>query len=260
MNKTSRSQGKPTLQTVERALTFLEYVAAAKSPPTVQQVSVGLSLNITTCYHLMRTLLSRGYLDRRSDGKLRLGGSVGALFRTYQLGFNVNEQLSAIVTELADATAETAFLSTLDDRNVILKVLVEGSQPLRVGGLYVGLTGNEPHRAAGKAVLAHVDTDLREEIIEPSLAELSATARRRFLSTLDRELEEVREKGWAIDIDTSPGITSIGAPIFARNESIVGAIGIVAPTSRFHEAQDKLLQSVVDGARLATETMVYTTD
>lgn len=259
MNRTS-GKGQPTLQTVERALSFLEYVAAAKNPPTVQQVSAGLGLNITTCYHLMRTLVARGYLERRSDATLRLGGSIGALFRTYQLGFNVNEQLSAIVADLAESTAETSFLSTLDDRNVILKVLVEGSQPLRVGGLYVGLTGNEPRRAAGKAVLAHVDSELREEIIDRSLADLDPAARRRFRATLYRELEEVRKKEWAVDIDTSPGITSIGAPIFSRDESIVGAIGIVAPTSRFHEAQDNLLQAVIDAAHLATETLGRATD
>lgn len=259
MNTTSRSQGQPTLQTVERALSFLEYVAAAKTPPTVQEVSVGLGLNITTCYHLMRTLLSRGYLERRSDAKLRLGGSVGALFRTYQLGFDVNEQLSAIVKDLAESTAETSFLSTLDDRNVILKVLVEGSQPLRVGGLYVGLTGNEPHRAAGKAVLAHIDAELRDEIIDRSLADMSPTARRRFRSALSRELEEVRDKGWSVDIDTSPGITSIGSPIFGAGGSAVGAMGIVVPTSRFQESEERLLCAVIEAAHLATETLNRTT-
>ncbi len=249
------------MQTVERALSFLEYVAAADTPPTVQQVSAGLGLNITTCYHLMRTLLSRGgYLERRSDGKLRLGASVGALFRTYQLGFNVNEQLSAIVTDLAESTAETSFLSTLDDRNVILKVLVEGSQPLRVGGLYVGLAGNEPRRAAGKAVLAHLEAGLKDEIIERNLADLNPTARRRFRSMLERELEDVREQGWSADIDTSPGITSIGSPIFGGDGSIVGAIGLVAPTSRFQEGRDNFLQAVMDAAHLASETLGRVTD
>ncbi|WP_342659961.1 HTH-type transcriptional regulator XynR [Rhodococcus ruber] len=255
MNRKSTSQSQPTLQTVERALNFLEFVAAARTPPTVQQVSVGLGLNITTCYHLMRTLLSRGYLERRSDATLRLGGSVGALFRTYQLGFNVNEKLSAIVTDLAETTAETSFLSTLDDRNVILKVLIEGSQPLRVGGLYVGLTGNEPRRAAGKAVLAHADADLREEIIERSSSDLTPTARRRFLAALSRELEDVRTRGYAVDVDTSPGITSIGCPIFDQGGSVVGAIGIVAPTSRFDEAREKLVGDVSDAAREATTAL-----
>lgn len=254
MNSPSAKPGQ-TLQTVERALSFLEYVAAAESPPTVQQVSTGLGLNITTCYHLMRTLLARGYLERRADATLRLGAGVGTLFRAYQLGFNVGDKLADIVGELAATTAETSFLSTLDDRNVILKVLVEGSQPLRVSGLYVGLTGNEPHRASGKAVLAHADAALRDEIIARNLTGMSPTAERRFRAALLRELKEVQERGWAADIDSSPGITAIGSPFFKHDGSIVGAVGIVAPTSRFGEFQDKLVDTVLGAASKATEVL-----
>ncbi|GAA1860340.1 IclR family transcriptional regulator [Actinomadura bangladeshensis] len=254
MNSTSGKSGQ-TLQTVERALSFLEYVAAAEAAPTVQQVSAGLGLNITTCYHLMRTLLARGYLERRADATLRLGAGVGTLFRSYQRGFNVNDKLAGIVGDLAGATAETSFLSTLDDRNVILKVLVEGSQPLRVSGLYVGLTGNEPHRASGKAVLAHADAALRDEIIERSATGTSPTAQRRFRTALLQELKEVRERGWAVDIDTSPGITALGSPFFTHDGSVFGAVGIVAPTSRFGEARDKLVGAVLDAASRATDVL-----
>ncbi|SDG01385.1 DNA-binding transcriptional regulator, IclR family [Sinosporangium album] len=255
MNSTSAKSAPQTLQTVERALSFLEYVAAAEPAPTVQQVSVGLGLNITTCYHLMRTLLARGYLERRADATLQLGAGVGALFRTYQLNFNINDKLAGIVSELAGTTAETSFLSTLDDRNLILKILVEGSQPLRVTGLYIGLTGNEPHRAAGKAVLAHADTTLRDEIIARNLTGMTPTAQRRFHTSLLQELEEVRTRGWAVDIDSSPGITAIGSPFFEHDGSIAGAVGIVAPTSRFSEAQDKLVGTVLDAAHKATAVL-----
>lgn len=255
MNSTSGKPAQQTLQTVERALSFLEYVAAAESAPTVQQVSADLGLNITTCYHLMRTLLARGYLERRADATLRLGAGVGALFRTYQLSFNTTDKLTSIVSELAGTTAETSFLSTLDDRNVILKVLVEGSQPLRASGLYVGLTGNEPHRASGKAVLAHADAALRDEIIARNLTGMAPAAQRRFRAALLRELEEVRTRGWAVDTDSSPGITAIGSPFFDHDGSIAGAVGIVAPTSRFSEAQDKMVGTVLDAANKATTVL-----
>ncbi|WP_055483121.1 IclR family transcriptional regulator [Sphaerimonospora mesophila] len=255
MNSSSAKSTQQTLQTVERALSFLEYVAAADPPPTVKQVSVGLGLNITTCYHLMRTLLARGYIERRADATLRLGAGVGALFRTYQRSFNINDKLASIVGELADTTAETSFLSTLDDKNLILKVLVEGSQPLRASGLYVGLTGNEPHRASGKAVLAHLDATLRDEIVARNLTGMAPSAQRRFRTALLRELEEVRARGWAVDVDSSPGITAIGSPFFEHDGSVAGAVGIVAPTSRFSEARDKMVGTVLDAANKATSVL-----
>ena len=54
-----------TLQTVERALSFLEYVATAPVPPNVRDVAKALDLNITTSYHLLRTLVARMQVSPR---------------------------------------------------------------------------------------------------------------------------------------------------------------------------------------------------
>lgn len=253
--KSTSTAAQPTLQTVERALSFLEFVAAAKTPQTVQQVSAGLGLNITTCYHLMRTLLARGYLERRADSTLRLGRSVGSLFRTYQLRFNVNEELSTIVTGLADATSETAFLSALEDRTVILKMLVEGSQPLRVTGLYVGLTGNEEQRTSGKAILAHSDAGLRTAILDRNMSGLTSDAREKLLGSLQQEFEDIRARGWAIDEETSPGISSVGAPFFNSEGTVGGAVGIVSLTPRFVEARDEIIRHVILAAHAVTAAL-----
>src|SRR5205814_2290836 len=88
---------------------------------------------------------------------------------SYQRSFDVQQTLANVVRGITDQTSETAFLSTLDGKSVILKYLSEGSHPLRVSGLYVGLTGNEHRRASGKAVLAHLDTGARNRLLERSL-------------------------------------------------------------------------------------------
>lgn len=255
--KSDGGDGAPqTLQTVERALNFLEFVASSSTPPTARQVADGLGLNITTCYHLMRTLLSRGYLDRRDNGTLRLGRSVGSLFRAYQLGFNVTEHLSSVIVALTERTAETSFLSTLEDRNVILRALVEGSQPLRVGGLYVGLTGNELKRASGKAILAHADSAVQHAVIERYRAEAAPRPAAELTSQVLTDLAKVREDGWAIDADHSPGIVSIGAPFFDHDGTVVGAVGIVAPSTRWEENRTRLLEAVLDAAKDATNRLI----
>lgn len=252
MNKPSSKQ--PPLQTVERALNFLECVAGRESPPTVQDVSSELGLNITTCYHLMRTLIGRGYLERRPDLTLTLGASVGSLFNQYQRSFNVSEKLSAVVTDLARKSKETAFLSTLETSNrVILKVLVEGSHPLRVSGLYVGMTGSEYTRAAGKAVLAHLDPEQRREMVLKDLTDFSEPQRQDLLATLDREFEVIRNRGWSVDSqESSLGISAIGSPVFDKDGKVYGAVGIVGPTSRMSGSQAEWVQEVLDASHRAT--------
>ncbi|MGW2562571.1 IclR family transcriptional regulator [Streptomyces sp. NPDC001514] len=240
---------------MERALNFLECVAGRESPPTVQQVASELGLNITTCYHLMRTLIGRGYLERRPDLTLTLGPSVGALFNQYRRSFNVSEKLSALVTDLARKSDETAFFSTLESSNrVILKVLVEGSQPLRVSGLYVGLTGREYIRAAGKAVLAHLDSERQREMVLKDLGEYTKAQQEDLLAALEREFEVIRSQGWAVDAqETKLGISAIGSPVFDKDGKVYGAVGIVAPTSRMSSAHSERVHEVLDAARQATE-------
>ncbi|MFG2584754.1 IclR family transcriptional regulator [Streptomyces malaysiensis] len=252
-----RSSKQPPLQTVERALNFLECVAGRESPPTVQQVSSELGLNITTCYHLMRTLIGRGYLERRPDLTLTLGPSVGALFNQYQRSFNVSEKVSALVTDLARKSDETAFFSTLETNDrVILKVLVEASQPLRVSGLYVGLTGREYMRAAGKAVLAHLSPVRQREMVLKDLGEFTKAQQRDLLAALDHEFEVIRSQGWAADAqESSLGISAIGSPVFGKDGKVYGAVGIVAPTTRMARSHSERVREVMDAARQATELL-----
>lgn len=247
----------PTLQTVERALSFLEYVASAQSAPTVQQVALGLDLNITTCYHLMRTLLARDYLERREDATLVLGSRVGVLFGAYQQKCNVDQGLAALVGSLAEQTQETAFLSVLEDGKVILKVLAEGSAPrLRVTGLYVGHSGNEHRRASGRAILAYVSAEEKDAILSRSLADVSGRERSATLKRLKAELEVTRERGWSMDGEASVyGISSIGAPVFDAAGEVYGAVGIVTPTCRMDRSKDIYVDAVKSIARDATDLL-----
>lgn len=244
--------GTPTLQTVERALTFLEFVASSPKPPSVQEVSVGLGLNITTCYHLMRTLFARDYIVRMTDGKLAIGNAVGSLYRSYRMRLSVDAEIAEIVRRLAEATSETAFFSAPEGNSVVLKVLVEGTRQLRVGGLFVGTTGNEHVRASGRAILAHLPTARRLAMIEKCFAGLEEPALSQAVAHLVGELNVTAERGWSSDAgETELGISAIACPIFDGWAKIYGAVGVVVPNVRMERSRYALLEKV---KQMAAET------
>lgn len=245
-----------TLQTVERAIAFLEFVASAPTPPSVKDISSALDLNITTCYHLLRTLVAKDYIKRNEDGSLALGEAVGLLARAYRRAGNIEQHLAEVVRQLATTTLETSYLSIREGNQVVLKVLVEGSQRLRVAGLYVGLKGNEHRRAAGKAVLAHLDDAARYEMLESSLAELSEPQRNAMQKSLAKELPLTAARGWSVDDGQSEhGIISVGAPVFAADGSVVGAVGIVTPTFRMDKSPDLFRSAVLAAAAEANRIL-----
>lgn len=245
-----------TLQTVERALSFLEYVATAPAPPSVRDVSEALGLNITTSYHLLRTLVARDFIKRDDEGRLELGDGVAILAKNYRRHESVEQLLAPVVQQLAASTLETSFLSLREARNVVLKVLVEGSQRLRVAGLYVGLSGHEYRRAAGKAVLAHLEDAERKAMLDASLANTPAQLRKAILKALEKELPLTASRGWSADDgQTEEGIISIGAPVFDAAGSVVGAVGIVTPIFRMDKSPDAFREAVLAAAAEATRLL-----
>jgi len=241
--------GTPTLQTVDRAFSFLEYVAKSDTAPTVQDVSEALKLNITTCYHLMRTLVKRDYLKRLSGGRLAVGNAIGPLYRAYRLRLNVNHEVTDIIRRLSEKTGETTFFSAPEGEVIVLKALVEGFHQLRVGGLFVGSTGKEHLRASGRAILPYLDEAHREKILARSLSGLTkkdaVVARRKF----DEAMVETLERGWSSDAgNTEIGISSIGFPIFDGRGRIYGSIGVVGPTLRFGPSRDAWVAATSDAA------------
>lgn len=245
-----------TLQTVERALSFLDFVARAPTPPTVRDAAEALGVNITTCYHLFNTLLARGFIERNPDSTLRIGFEAAVLYDGYRRGATESVRMSEFVTALAQQTQETAWVSRLVGDRVVLTAFEDGPQPVRAVGLVVGLSGQEHIRSSGRAVLAFVDDDHRDRILSTALAHLSAAERARTARALKKELAEVRERGWALDDEGyNAGILGIAAPYFDSAGEVLGAVGVWAPSTRGHATLDGLVADVTAAGARATATL-----
>jgi DNA-binding IclR family transcriptional regulator len=249
---------RTTLQTVERALSFLEFVAEARTPPRVREVAEGLGLNITTTYHLFNTLHARGYVTRDADGKLRIGTRAALLYHAMVRTMVPSRALRPVVEQLAASTQETAYLTSLVDTGVVIQAVIEGSQTLRVSGLYVGYSGQEHLRASGKAVLAHLDDEGRAALLQRHLATLGDRERRAFLTAFSAELEAIRQRGYALDDQGyERGICCVAAPYFAADGQVVGSFTVSVPAVRFPRARRALTAAVVNAATTASNVLGF---
>lgn len=248
--------GPSTLQTVDRALRFLEIVATSEAPLTIRDVANELGVNITTCYHLFNTLLARGYVDRDPDQTLRVGFRAAVLYDGYQRGFALHERMNDFVTQLARRSTETAWVSSLVDDSVVLTAFADGPQSVRATGLYVGLSGREHERSSGRAVLAYLTQGQRERVLAKALSGIDADAAAGVRAKLEVELPLIRERGWALDDQVyNTEIVGVAAPYFSAGGSgrVLGAIGLWAPAQRGHETLDALVEHVLQASREATE-------
>lgn len=247
---------KTTLQTVERALSFLEFVAEAETPPNLRDVASGLKLNIATAYHLFNTLQARGYVARGGDGGVRLGQAAAVLYQAMADHLVHGQAIRRIIEQLSTATQETVYLTRLAGASVVIKSIVEAAQTLRVSGLRVGFSGKEHLRASGKAVLAH----LPDEKLTVFLKDIRPALNERERKNLLEELAAIRRRGVAIDDETyDRGICCVAAPYFRADGMVAGSVTVSLPAVRFPKASKRLATAVLEAADAVSNALSHTT-
>jgi IclR family acetate operon transcriptional repressor len=235
---------------VERALAFLEAVAQARHAPLLRDVAETLGINVTTSYHMLNTLQQAGYVKRDPDGTLRIGGRAAILYQGLIRNFELGRELAPVVAELSATTGESAYIAALNRDKVIIQALVEGDQAVRVTGLYVGFSGSEHIRASGKAVLAHLPDQERDNMLTRCLPGASAEE----LNAIIDELLVVRERGWALDDGSfQEGACCIAAPFFRSGGFVAGSVAVSVPATRFTTAREGITAAVLSSARQASQ-------
>lgn len=114
--------------------------------------------------------------------------------------------------------------------------------------------------ALGKAILAHLPRMRTEEIIDrhglPERTENTVTDRDELYS----ELEEIRERGYAIDEgEKIEGLRCVATPVMGATGDVIGAISITGPSSRVEveRVHEELSNRVIKAANVIEINIEY---
>jgi IclR family acetate operon transcriptional repressor len=245
-----------TLQTVERALTFLEVVADSPRPLRPKDVAEHLGVPLPTSYHLLNTLLHRGYITKEADGTLSIGSRVALLHHGLLRRFAVGSASRKVVDELSISTGETSYLTGYSDEGVVIQAVREGTQAVAVTGLRIGFSGSEHVRASAKAVLAFLPKDEWTALVKRAMGRVSKAEYARVVSQLEREFVQIRRRGWAIDDEGyQDGVCCVGAPYFGADGTVLGSMALSAPIARFKLTKDTLTTAVLEASDEISELL-----
>lgn len=241
------------IQSVELAFEILEVLRDSEGA-TVTEVAAEIDRSPGTTHTYLATMRDTGYVQS-VDGEyhvgmfaLPLGEYVRSRSRLYQVG-------KSEVDKLAQETEEASHMVVESHGREIL--LYEQFGPNAVGeDLYARIMGyprqNLHCSAASKAILAHIDADRRDNILEDYEFVPRTPNTITDEETLRAELEDVRSNGFARnDEEQITGVRAIAAPIL--HEGVVyGAISLSAPTSRMRGERfsSSLPERVIDSANV----------
>src|SRR5215207_2292631 len=142
------------VRSVSRAFRVLEEVGGSKAPLTVKAVARRCRLNLSTAYHLVRTLTYEGYLTRGADGRYSLGPSVARRFHDLLGSLDQPPEVHEVLRHLSAMTRRTAYLGRFVSGRIMITDLVEGPESPYLEDLEVGLDVAAHATVIGKALLA----------------------------------------------------------------------------------------------------------
>ena len=246
------------LRTLDRGLSLLEVLAHRTDGATVKQLSQLLKVNLSTCYHLVKTLLDRGYVIKAADRRIRLGPALGNLYGAYSRQLRPERDLLPILAHLSQVTGETACASSWEAGEVVLRAVVEGPQMLRVSGLQPGLRSAAHSRSAGKAMLAYLGEPGLTHFLETH--ELTPRTPRTIIDPelLRKELAAIASRGVAEDPgEFSEDIWATAAPYFDAGGSVLGALSVPMPLSRRDATGPAVVEALLEAAEEASRALGY---
>ncbi|MFD8719236.1 IclR family transcriptional regulator [Streptomyces sp. NPDC059629] len=226
------------VQSIERAAAILRLLAGGPRRLGLGEVAASLGLAKGTAHGILRTLQHVDFVEQdATTGKYQLGAALLHLGTSY---LDVNELRSRSINwadALAARSGEAVRLGTPLEGMVLVVHHVfrpdDSLQTLDVGSLL-------PLHASslGKVLLAYGAAPL-EPALEAGLDEYT----RHTLVTreqLTRALAEVREQGWATEVqEMSMGEAGLAVPIRGHGGLVVGAIGLSGPVERVCDSQGR---------------------
>lgn len=231
--RTQKSAQLPFIQSLDRGLTILQFVAQAKKPVSLGELAELIGVDRSSAFRLAHTLRRRGFLSCPPGRKdYVLGSSIWTLSRGYDWSNTLVEVAHRELKFLASEINETAHLAIREGNSALFIDSAHANHVIAVAG-QTGELVPLYCTAHGKALLADADEDsLRKQFgAGPLKKHTSSTIA--TVKALARECAAIHARGYAIDeAEFLGGIRCVAAPIRFGDE-IIGSIGISAPASRF---------------------------
>jgi DNA-binding IclR family transcriptional regulator len=244
---------------VERALAMLESVAEESEGLSNADISRKLKIPKSSASYILRTLEKQGYLNREpGTGKYRVGLKVLSLSRGALSGLDVREVALPIMRRLMEQTSLTCHLAILDgpDAVYIEKVAPQGFIKMDT---WVGRRMRVHATSVGKALVAHITRERLEKILSEQGMEKRTPKTITTVPRLLKELEKVREQGYAVDDEeNNMGARCVGAPVFNQHGSIEASLGLSGTINQVNaQTMPRILPALKDAARHVSMQLGY---
>jgi DNA-binding IclR family transcriptional regulator len=216
------------VQTLDRAVSVLAAVAAEGECTLADLVRL-TGLARPTAYRLAVACEQHGLLARDDDGRFRLGGRLVGWGAQAARTSGLAAAAGPVLDRLVETTGESAQLYVREGDTRVCVATHERSSGLR-DTVPLGAVLPLTRGSGGKVLLAWASDSGRFDVA-PAV------------------LERVRRRGYAESVgEREAGVASVSAPVQAPDGTVVAAVSVSGPASRFGSAPGRRFRAAVVAA------------
>lgn len=244
------------VQSLARAFGIMEEVARSRDGISLAELSKRVGLHNSTTFHLVKTLVSLGYVRQIRDSKrYRIGRPLFALAASALDEIEMVSLATPVLEDLSRETGESGhFAVRMGDAVVVIaRTAAPGAFQLTER---VGVVRPAHCTALGKVILAALRNDQLDRFL--ARVELTPVTPRSITQpdALKQDIDEVRKTGIAFDDgEFNPEVRCVGVPVRDFTGQVIGAIGISGPIWRLsmQALQSRAITVQAAATRLSAE-------
>jgi DNA-binding IclR family transcriptional regulator len=221
------------VQSIGRAFAILEEVARNRQGIGLAELSKRVGLHNSTTFHLVKTMVSLGYIRQIKDNKrYRIGRPLFALAASALDEMEMVSMATPVLDDLARECGESSHFAARMSDTVVVLARTPGPGAFQLTDR-VGVVRPAYCTALGKIILAALRADQFDRYLER--VELKPLAAKTIVDPdrLRLEIEEVRRSGIAFDDgEFDNEVRCVAMAVRDFSGQVIGAIGISGPVWR----------------------------
>lgn len=222
------------IQSVDRALTLLEYIAChPEKQHTLTDLSEVMDLDKSSVFRILTTLTRHGLVRQEENKKTyRLGYSIFKLASSLYDQMKLPLLVSPYLREIAWKTRENAHLAVRSGTQAVFIDREQGSNLISTN-TNIGDSEELYCTAIGKSLICEHSLEELGILFQDHPLERFTEKTITNIEALFHELQSVRSQGYALDIEEfEKNVVCLSSPLFNYSGKIIAAIGVSGPKDR----------------------------
>ncbi len=238
---------KATVQSGQRMLAILDFMAQSAEPVSIKEISEALLLPPSTVHRLLATLAAGRLVDQGKDRRYSLGVKLIALGHVAQERLDLRSVSLDTMRELARETQLEVNLAQLDQSDILYLEKVAEGAPFSLN-IRVGQRRPAYCRALGKALLAFLPPEEARRRLGSKLPRMTPQTIT-DPEALMEHLATVRQLGYAVDREEAEsGCVCVAAPIRDARGEVVAALSISGPSGQMASMSEAHIAGMIKDA------------